>query len=137
MKQTETYQLNLIENTDAFSPEPINANTRAIEGKLLELTGAAVKVAMGTYPGDGTLGASHPTTLTLEFQPKFLLVWGDSNYVMLGARGEQLRLNSGSTCTLQVTTWEGGTVAWYNAYTSGSEWQMNRANVTYRYLAIG
>ncbi len=137
MKQTETYQFKLIESTDALSPEPINANTRAIEGKFLELAGAAAKIAVGSYTGDGTLGASHPTTLTLEFQPRFLLIWGDSNYVMLGARGEQLRLNSGSTCTLQATTWEGTAVTWYNVYASGSEWQMNRANVTYRYLAIG
>ena len=39
MKQTETYQLKLIESSDDFSPDPINANTRAVEGLLAALNG--------------------------------------------------------------------------------------------------
>ena len=37
MQKTETYQFNLIEGSDAFSQEPINENTKAMEAILAGL----------------------------------------------------------------------------------------------------
>lgn len=36
MKQTTKYQLNLMESGDAFSPDPLNENTQALENALVE-----------------------------------------------------------------------------------------------------
>ena len=36
MQQTTTYKLNLIETSDAFSPEPLNQNTRKVETALAD-----------------------------------------------------------------------------------------------------
>ena len=44
MKQTETYQLNLIEPSDVFSPDPLNQNMERAEAAL-EAARAEAKAA--------------------------------------------------------------------------------------------
>jgi hypothetical protein len=43
---------------------------------LAELLGQAVKMEMGSYVGTGTYGVSNPNSLTFEFPPKFVWIYG-------------------------------------------------------------
>ena len=49
MQQTETYQLNLIETSDTFSPAPLNENAQKLEAAL---TAARTEAAAGIAAGD-------------------------------------------------------------------------------------
>ena len=70
MQQTEKYKLNLIESSDPFLPDGLNANTQKIEDVLAEkmegpVTDLAQRVTaleahrffVGTYTGTGVNGA--------------------------------------------------------------------------------
>ena len=83
MQQTEKYKLNLIESSDPFLPEGLNANTRKIEevlkgmedGPLAEMDGRvtaleAHKFYVGTYIGNGPT----PRIVDLGFTPMAVCV---------------------------------------------------------------
>ena len=140
MKQTEIYQLNLIEGTDALLPDPINANTQAIEGALAQLAASAAKVAAGTYVGDGTYGAANPNQLTFPFQPKAVLLFNAAGRI--GEEGTCMVLLQGRTTAAAYNS-KGSTVVWTDTgvswYTDGTipHYQMNVKNTPYFYLAVG
>ena len=75
MQQTETYKLNLIETSDAFSPTPINENTQAIEAALGEL-GQKIdgRIVLGGYTGNG----ASSRTISLGFTPKLVILFGST-----------------------------------------------------------
>ena len=74
MQKTETYQFNLIEGSDAFSQEPINENTKAMEAILAGLP----RIQAGTYTGTGSSGKDYPNSLTFHFEPKLVMIRGGS-----------------------------------------------------------
>lgn len=59
MQQTEKFQFDLIEPSDTFSPDPLNANARKTEAALT----ARPRVITGTYTGTGSYGKGSPTIL--------------------------------------------------------------------------
>lgn len=91
MQQTTKYQLNIIETSDPFGPEPLNQNTQAVEDKLAAVDAKAdaaqatadaaqatadsafkpgqMPYAVGTYTGN-------QSTLTIEvgFRPSFVII---------------------------------------------------------------
>ena len=78
MQQTSKYQFNLVENTDDFSPAPLNQNMEKVEEELetLEESLATVmetvdghKLAVGSYQGNG--GSQ---TINVGFNPTAVLV---------------------------------------------------------------
>ncbi len=95
MQQTETYQLNLIDPSDDFSPEPLNANARAIETKLsavekgldsvednLSAIGTPAQIRSGTVQGNGS-----SVTLNLEkFKPMVVFLGLQNSSVLLFVR---------------------------------------------------
>lgn len=92
MQQTNQYQFNLIETTDAFSAAPLNENMEKAEAALQEVqekaeNDLAEQVAalteaiaargdcffeVGTFEGNST--ANH--TITLGYKPKLLILLG-------------------------------------------------------------
>ena len=110
MKQTETYQFKLMENTDSFSPEPINANTQAIEARLAELAGRA-GVAAGTYTGTG---AAAGLTVELGFRPA-LVILCCTHTVSGGYSAPQLALVGEGGCFF---TRRDGYCYWYSNLTA-------------------
>ena len=88
MQQTQTYKLNLIESSDPFSPDALNANTQKVEDvlarreavsdeKLAEMDGRVTvleghKFTWGSYHGNG--GSSQ--TVQIGFTPVAVLVVG-------------------------------------------------------------
>ena len=88
MQQTQTYKLNLIETSDAFSPSPLNENMEKVEGALAAKTDAADTAALeqrvtvleahkcylGSYVGDGT----YSREIDLGFAPKAILIMNNT-----------------------------------------------------------
>ena len=123
---------------------------------LAQAVGNSAKVAFGTYTGTGTYGSSNPTSLTFDFEPKFLWVTcGDAltgNY--LGNSSQQVQpksqmmvlrnistatlnvMNAGTTATINIT-WNGNTVSWYSTYSDVYQLNKGSGYNTYTYFAIG
>ena len=79
MQQTTKYKLNLIEPSDPFLPDALNANTRQLEqvvsGHLNDMDQRvtvleSLKIAYGAYQGDNT----YPRFIPLPFTPKMVIV---------------------------------------------------------------
>ena len=143
MQQTNTYQLNLVESTDAFSPQPINENTEAIDAlfKTQQLAiEACAKVAAGSYVGSDTYGSDNPNTLSFSFTPKVLLVLAQGTGLYNEYQNSMLLIHpmttgvTGSQTDSNVTvTWGENSVSWYG---TASSYQLNSSR-TYYYFAMG
>lgn len=84
MQQTTKYKLDLIEKTDAFSPDALNQNMEKVEAAIQAETAAleqrvvaleAHKCYLGSYVGDGTASRD----IDLGFQPKAVLLMVNAN----------------------------------------------------------
>lgn len=91
MQQTKKYKLNLIEPSDPFLPDGLNANTQRIEDVLIDrMEGSldamdarvtlleAHKMAFGSY--NGTWTPTYPYEnltqfISIGFIPRFVMVW--------------------------------------------------------------
>lgn len=144
MQQTEKYQLNLIDPSDEFSPDPLNANARAVEAQLaaLEADAAAIhadlgvhgyncRMAYGTYTGQGNWGAEHPNTFTFDFYPVCLIVADPASTAVVFIRD----CPSCTPRSLQVTVqWQENGLSWYTSYQDS---QLSVNGRSYSYIALG
>ena len=103
MQQTDKYQLNLIENEDTFSPDPLNGNAEKLEAALIRLEGAdaaeaqaraaadkaldqrirvfeARHLAIGTYK----LQSTAVTEVNLGFDPAAVIILSTNSYFIGG-----------------------------------------------------
>ena len=74
MKQTENYGLNLLEMKDTLSPVPLNENAQMLDVALHSLAteaGGHLKIATGSYTGDGTMSVAIETP---GLKPRAMLV---------------------------------------------------------------
>ena len=129
--------------------EKFNENTREIDKQLKAANEAAteavangLKIATGSYTGDGTYGADHPVTLTFPFSPKALFLMNCD-----GNSGMKAPMFLVAPYTLQTVaegtaggyelhvTWDGNTVSWYGNYDAKA--QFNTAYGTNYYIAFG
>ena len=109
----------------------------------------AGSIVYGTYIGTGTYGSGNPTSLTFPFDPKLVIISikGLDFYCDRGTYFQHCFLwykgvtsislyhsqNGGGTpITLAVS---GNSLTWWHA--SEAQYQLNAANVTYKYIAIG
>ena len=134
--KTENLSLHSWDQDDPVLRSEFNENFEAIDsafGTTWADVMAGPKVVVGSYVGTGTCGASNRTSLTFDFVPKIVMVWGTvSSESGVALYGEKMasRLSSSTACT---TTWNGSTVTWY---AENATMQLNNA-ITYYYLAIG
>lgn len=107
---------------------------RAVAG--LENYSVESKVHPGAYTGSGTYGSGNPNSLTLEFEPKLVIIQGTSGRmaVMIKPSGVGTSIGDSDSATLNVT-WDGVSVSWYNGVNAAN--QMNTSNETYSYTAFG
>lgn len=144
MQKTETYQFNLIEGSDAFSQEPINENIKAIEAILAKMP----RFQAGTYTGTGGSGEDSPNSLTFNFEPKLVMISGDTYYSIFLANNQHgitLSHSLGTDHIRQKLSWDGNTVTWYadghyqnhTIYGITAFDQLNSGGTVYNYLAIG
>lgn len=105
----------------------------------------APKIATGTYVGTGQYDAENPTTLTLDFTPKMVIIQGPHPRFFtpnLSTAFDWALLLNGITSTYVGTNtttfkvvWGTNTVSWYSSYSASD--QLNTTGVTYHYFAIG
>ena len=146
MTKTTNYQLNQWAKSDRIMLEDFNADNLKVDSALAalgEAIAAAPKIAVGSYTGSGSCGASSPRTLTFAFQPKLVIVVENSwDYLKAGTAlisGQSLSAgigggtNSGACLSLTVS-WSGNSVTWYGP---SAEKQLDMENTGYFYCAIG
>ena len=137
MTKTTNYQLPKWEKTDRIQMKDFNDMTATLDAALAGMP----KLALGTYTGTGEKGQSAPTSLTLSFPPKFLAVFPINGlYRLLCARGME-----GSNTSPNVhsygnvaVAWDGSTVSWHTTDSgAGADFQLNRLDTQYFYIALG
>ena len=146
MTKTTNYQLNQWAKSDRVLMDDFNADNLKVDSALAalgEAIAAAPKIAVGSYTGSGSCGASSPRTLTFAFQPKLVIVVENSwDYLKAGTAlisGQSLSAgigggtNSGACLSLTVS-WSGNSVTWYGP---SAEKQLDIENCEYFYCAVG
>ena len=146
MTQTPNFQLNQWSGTDYVRRTDFNADNLKVDSALAalgEAIAAAPKIAVGSYTGSGSCGASSPRTLTFAFQPKLVIVVENSwDYLKAGTAlisGQSLSAgigggtNSGACLGLTVS-WSGNSVTWHGP---SAEKQLDVENCEYFYCAVG
>lgn len=158
MQQTSKYQLNLIEGTDDFLPDPLNENMEKLEEALNQeaelregvaetltalaanvgTAGKTARIAWGSYTGTGTYGASAPTVFSCDFYPVLLVAeWENYEY------GHPLVLLNGVTVMPTVFgSYHAVSVAWTSRQvsiysTTAADVQFNMEGATYHYMILG
>ena len=138
MQQTEKYKLNLIESSDPFLPEGLNANTQKVEDvlaarealsdeKLAEMDGRVTvleghKLAYGIYKGNGQK-SGETQIIKLGFTPA--VVWVSSISFLFTAMSADRESH-----TLSIV--DGGFKVTFQPNSNS----INTANSTYAYAAI-
>lgn len=153
--KTENFSLNQWVGTDPVLMEDFNADNAKIDAALQSLVSGQLKMAVGSYYGNGTFGASNPSSLSFDFVPSVVIIQKDY-YIPLNPtsiRALMIRpMNeipmelyaSGSAANTRPLniTWGDKSVSWWYSgaadYDShGANWQMNSDGEIYYYAAIG
>ena len=110
---------------------------------LETILSSAGKVQSGSYTGTGTKGVDNQNSLTFGFSPKMVIVQPvgktitDAKAIAIFVRGVEKTYtynwfsSSGYTATV---TWYDNSVSWYS---TGDTYQLNDADQTYVWVAIG
>ena len=153
MQHTDKYKLNIIETSDPFSPDALNANARTLETQLarVEAELAALDAAKadqtaldaldagrlvwttGTYTGDGEYGKAHPNRIEFDFKPLAVIVTGSSQYGNIPWLYGQSSGLTGASLSVSLT-WGDRDVSWYSG--TSASYQLNTTG-THRYFALG
>ena len=146
MTQTPNFHLNQWSPEDYVRRTDFNADNLKVDNALTALRTAisdTPKIAVGSYTGSGSCGASSPRTLTFAFQPKLVIIVVNSwDYLKAGTAlisGQSLSAgigggtNSGACLGLTVS-WSGNSVTWYGP---SAEKQLDIENCEYFYCAVG
>ena len=133
MEKTTNYQLNKPEAGDPLRVADFNENADIIDAVLGNLGVSVPKIAIGSYVGTDASGSSNPNILTFDFAPQALFVWGNYDHAQ-GVRDQKVYVHLDGTSHRCTTMWNGNTVQWYAGLPA---YQMNNAEETYCYLAIG
>ena len=114
-------------------------------GRPFDHTVDPVKMVTGSYVGTGTYGSTKPNSLTFDFEPKMVAVYGSAGYNPRDGywSGQILWLEGVKTQKIGTTSSSGlvnisqivNTISWYNG--EQASYQLNTSGSTYYYLAIG
>lgn len=151
--KTATLGLNQWIKTDGVCMADFNADNVKVEAAIAAVTAARVQFYTGTYTGDGTCGSEHPTSVTLPFAPKLLIVYqADADYPPSIFAAGMTKGNAHSEMTRGGgvdLTFAGNSVSWYHnghyydesnnmmSVNVREDFQLNSKGVTYNYMAIG
>lgn len=126
--------------------QPVTGYAAIPAGTTIEYLGKLgdkARVQFGSYVGTGTYGSSNPNTLTFDFVPKMVFVWGFGNssgdslyyqFMFYGENYTSIYIGDGNGNSTKVS-WDSKTVSWYH---NGDRYsQLNESSRTYRFFAIG
>ena len=159
MQHTTKYKFNIIETSDAFSPDALNANARAVETQLAALAaadaadkatlqaadaankaalltaigsgGKTARIQWGSYVGTGEFGPQYRRSIEVDFKPLLVFLWYGT--ASLDYR-ILMRPSTRAISTLLYVEWEDHAVKWYQNSDSTC---MNVKNLIYYYTVIG
>lgn len=143
-------------------PAKYSGSLTDVKGNLITIPDSQIEgglqVVFGSYVGTGTYGSSNPNSLTFDFAPKFVMLFGwvsnNSSALFAGSYGSSCHLvmatdflpadaykfgdgfalNSTSNAYGKKSA-DGKTIYWYN--TSNDGYQANGGGYRYYYMAIG
>lgn len=132
-------------NRNAYPDDDIQGGYKySYIGVPLDNAVTAPKIATGSYTGTGTYGASHPNSLTFEFEPKLVIIQASQGYgyqmlVFIYKTGEELLMPWQSTSGSFTNKGKinNNVVSWYMEGNSSAIYQLNELNTKYYYIAIG
>ncbi len=145
MQHTPKYKLNLIDPSDDFSPDPLNANATALETQLaahetrldgmdtkftaaIGSGGSTARIAAGSYKGNGT-----SRSLSFPFKPLVVFVGSSQGspyaFPTVLLRGVKKGFAENDQTSFSVT-WSDKGVSWSSVFN-------NVDGTTYYYVAIG
>ena len=134
----------------AFTAQPVTGYPAIPAGTTIEYLGKLgdkARVQVLSYVGTGTYGSDHPNSLTFDFVPKMVIIYGGADRTSTYMSFTILSpiFNIGYLCNLvnyqEMSAYElfaslsGKTISFYSAY-SGS-YQSNASGYKYMALAIG
>ena len=107
----------------------------------------APKIATGSYVGTGTYGASSPNSLTLDFEPKLVIVGdliparyssGEWSNSFIWTSGQTYTYITGDEYAVVTLSLIGFTLKWFaSGNTMNAANQCNTLGTTYRWTALG
>lgn len=111
-------------------------------GVPLDNAVTAPKIETGSYVGTGTYGASNPNTLTFGFIPKLVIIKPNSttdkyHFEVIQGQTKTFSYQDNTNYGKVEISWDGSSISWYCTSDDGSEGQLNKAEYTYYYFAIG
>ena len=100
----------------------------------------APAIATGSYTGTGTYGSANPNSLTFDFEPKFIIFFGEHdlyspNIFTMAASGKFARGMHGLNYNNNFS-YSNGVLTWYTS-NSNDYSQLNSSGKIYYYTAIG
>ena len=133
MEYTENYHLPQWEATDRVLREDFNEAMENIEEGL----SAKCELYFGSYTGTGEHGPENPNTLTFDFAPRVVILFGyatnPGDHMIMIRPYTDTKSYDGNYTNCTVTWLEDG-VQWYNSYYEST--QFNRLSRTYYYIAV-
>ncbi len=144
--KTDNLELNQWVGTDPVLMADFNADNAKLDAAIGALQASALKIATGSYIGDGQCGSGHKNTLTFPFCPKLVFIAPMSNQNNV-AYGGFAWLNGSTLLKVRyngdvnshgadyvTAEWSDRTLQWYDS----RAWvQLNASGVRYGYVAIG
>ena len=136
-------------DANAYPPAVSDGYTYTALGQL----GNMAQIATGSYMGTGTYGNSNPNTLTFNFKPKYVLIYGTLTSGRNGITGyvfpclfltnvytQYAYISNSITNEYSWAKVNENTLSWYSSVDNASNaqnQQANNNNYTYYYIAIG
>ena len=121
-----------------------DAQTVSALAKNLGAAGHNCRIAVGSYTGTGSAGASHPTGVTCPFYPVIVFVAPANEASVTNNPSVFVRPNAsgtsspeGTTSTFLRVTWSDSSVSWYEPGGTKGLGQFNGSSYTYLYAVIG
>ena len=151
MTKTQNYNLNQWAVADPIRREDFNADNAAVDAALAAIAASVgsagnCRIATGSYTGDGKWGKSNPITLSMDFQPQWVMIaecGKNTNTKPLEIKTcILLRPLAGGTSTngtALFVTWTDTSVSWYcyDDLENGMLAQNNYNGYLYCWVAVG
>ena len=104
-----------------------------------------VKIAVGSYTGNGAYGSAHPNSLTFTFKPQIIFLDTQTLSQFNSIPEYYLLLRDAPALAApgysghNTVTWKDTSVSWYfgKQESSAAAYQFNSKGKTYHYIAIG
>ncbi len=161
--KTPNYALNQWVGIDPVLMEDFNTDNAKIDAALAEFSeridtqvAGRLKLAMGSYAGNGTYGEDNPCSLSFDFTPVLVIVQKAFKNIVLAPTslrailirpstkpGVDMYAGASQTNTMDIdVVWSDKGVKWWMDMSGTNtihapNWQLNTKDEIYHYIAIG